>query len=264
MDEAKERARQVWSTGDYTPFGRQLETASIALVESCGIGPGDSVLDVAAGDGNLALEAARRGARVTATDFSDLMITSGRARTEAARLDIDWRAADAEELPLPDDSFDYVTSAFGVMFAGDQALAASELFRTTRPGGLVATTAWTPDGTIGQMFAVMDGFLPPSEPDEPDPLLWGTEQGVAGLFPNADDLHFTTRNVTFSYESWAALRATHEAHGVWVVLKANMPPDRYEQLAEATDELLRGHNTASDGGVRYDAAYLEALIRKPA
>ena len=221
MDEAKERSRQVWSTGDYAPFGRQLEQASVALVESSGIGAGDSGLDVAAGDGNLALAAARRGAVVTATDFSDPMIDNGKARTEEAGFNVDWQPADAEDLPFPDDHFDYVTSAFGVIFVDDQVRAAGELLRTTRPGDLVAVTAWSPDGVMGETFAAMGEFLP-SEPDEADPLLWGTEDGINSLFPSAHDIGF----MTFTYPSWGALRATHEANGVWVVLKANMPPDR--------------------------------------
>ena len=123
-------------------------------------------------------------------------------------------------------------------------------------------TAWTPDGVVGQMFAAMDSFSP-SEPDEPDALLWGTENGINSLFPEGD-VSFTTRNVTFSYRSWDELRATHEAHGVWVVLKSNMPPDRYAALTEAVEEVLQKYNTASNGAVSYDAAYLETLVRKPA
>ncbi|HEX2293727.1 MAG TPA: methyltransferase domain-containing protein [Actinomycetota bacterium] len=262
MDEAKEQARTVWGTGDYSHFSRQLEQASVELVRASGMGSGDSVLDVAAGDGNLALAAARAGARVVATDFSDVMVENGRRRTADAGVAVEWRAADAEDLPFDDDSFDYVTSVFGAMFAGAQEKAAAELFRTVRPGGTVATTAWTPEGQFGGLFEILDTYGPPSEPDEPDPLRWGTEDGVRALFPDASSIDFRRLDVTFSYPSWDAAVDTLEAHGVFVVLKRHMPPERYAALMGAVADLTRKHDRGAEGAVVYDAEYLEALVRK--
>lgn len=168
----KARAKLIWNSGDYDPIGRQLEPASVALAESCRIAPGLSVLDVAAGTGNLAIEAARRGAAVVAADFSEVMISKGKARSDAAGVDITWEEADVEALPYGADRFDRVTSVFGAMFAPDQAAAASEMFRVAKPGGLVAVAAWTPEGYSAELIEEMRRFMPP--PSEgvtpPDPL----------------------------------------------------------------------------------------------
>ncbi len=262
MDEAKERARTVWSSGNYAPFGTQLEPASTQLVESAGVRAGQSLLDVAAGNGNLALAAARAGARVTATDFSEVMISNGIRRTSEAGLEIEWQVADAEDLPFDDDQFDVVTSVFGVMFAGAQKRAAHELFRTARSGGKIAVTAWTPEGYTGDMFEVMDRYGPAWEPNEASPLTWGTEAGIRELFDSADDISFTRRNITFAYPSWAAMQETQEAHGVFVVLKQHMPADRFAALTEALGEVTRKHNRATGEAVEYDSEYLEVVIRK--
>lgn len=261
-DDAKERARAVWSTGDYAPFGRQIEPASTQLVSSAGIGAGHTVLDVAAGNGNLALAAARTGARVTATDFSDVMVEAGRRRTADAGLTVDWQVADAEELPFEDDQFDFVTSVFGVMFAPRQQQAARELLRTARPGGTVAVAAWTADGRTREMFEVLDRFGPPSEEEGPDPLLWGTEAGVEELFAGASEVRCERHAVTFSYPSMAALTETMEAHGVLVVLKQHLPPDRYAAMTDAMSEMTERWNRGTGGAVVYDVDYLATLVRK--
>lgn len=258
----KTRAKAIWSTGDYAPTGRQLEPVSEVLIESLGVDRNHRVLDVAAGHGNCALAAARRGAEVVASDFSSVMIEHGRARTEAAGLDIDWREADAADLPFGDDEFDRVTSVFGAIFAPEQATVAAELARVTATGGTVGLTAWTADGVIARMLRIHRRYSPPPPEDAPDPMAWGDPPHVEELFVGTGcELTVTPRTVTFSYPSWEAWRRDLEAHGLLVDLKQNMPEEVYRDLLAETQTFLASHDHAEQGAVAYDAEYLEIQAR---
>ena len=166
----KDIQKVMWSLGDYRELARQFEPTAVALVEACGIGPGMEVLEVAAGTGNLAVAAARRGARVVATDLTPRMVELGRERSAGEGLDIEWREADAEELPFEDGRFEVAASTFGAMFAPRPQVAAAELFRVVRSGGTVGMANMTPQGYLGRLIATAFSYGPP--PPGPWPSTW--------------------------------------------------------------------------------------------
>src|SRR4051812_35092446 len=171
VGEIKERTAAVWALGDYDPIAKMLLPAARDLVDACAISAGQEGLDVAAGTGNLALLAAEEGASVTASDLTPAMVEKGRARTEAASVDVEWLVADAEQLPFDDASFDCVASVFGAIFAPRPEVMVEELFRVVRPGNTVGLTAWGDYGLQAEIFSVFEEFRPPSE--FPPPKLWG-------------------------------------------------------------------------------------------
>lgn len=265
LQELKERSKQIWGTGDYAPTGRQLEPVSAALVEALGIGPGHRVLDVAAGHGNCALAAARKGAEVVASDFSAVMIEHGRARTDDAGVEMTWTEADAADLPFDDAAFDRVTSVFGAIFAPEQQDVAAELVRVTAPGGTVGLTAWTPDGFIAQLVRIPQEHGPPRPEEGPDAMAWGDPAHVEDLFAGLEcELELTPRAVTFSYPSMEAWQRDLEAHGMAVVMKQNMPEDAYAELMAKMRALVAAHDHADGDAVAYHAEYLEILAHVPA
>ena len=182
----KARHRAMWASGDYPAM---VETFLLPLgprlVEAAGVGAGRRVLDVAAGTGNVAIVAAQRGADVVASDLTPELLQAGRARAQAAGVELDWVTADAEALPFEDASFDVVLSAIGAMFAPHHRRTAAELARVARPGGTVALLSWTPEGTIGALFRAMGPFAPAPPPGAQPPPLWGSEGHVRELFGDA-------------------------------------------------------------------------------
>jgi ubiquinone/menaquinone biosynthesis C-methylase UbiE len=264
-EEWKARSRAVWGTGDYSPASRQLEPAAVTLVESLEISGGMDVLDVAAGHGNCAIAAARQGANVLATDFSPHMIATGQERTQAAGLAIEWREADAADLPFDAASFDRVTSTFGAIFAPEQEQVAAEVIRVLRPGGRVGLTAWTPDSVIVEILMIGREYTPPPPADAPDPFRWGDPQQVAALFESQDCVVETRRRaVTFHYESWEQWSRDSNAHGMAVVMRDMMPPDAFQEMRARQQAATAEHNHADGDAVAFDAAYLEIIVRKPA
>jgi SAM-dependent methyltransferase len=178
--EAKHRA--LWALGDYAVIAANIvRPLGPVLVEASGIGPGDRVLDVAAGTGNAAIPAAATGAQVTASDLCPELVEEGRRLGAEAGATIDWDEANAEALPYDDDSFDTVLSCIGVMFAPHHQQAADELVRVTRPGGRIGLIAWTPEGFIGQLFATMKPYVPAPPPGVSPPPRWGDEEHVRTL-----------------------------------------------------------------------------------
>lgn len=179
----KTKHAAMWASGSY-PTVADYVVGSLGgiLVDTVDVQPGQRVLDVAAGTGTSALPAARRGARVTATDLTPELLDVGRAAAEAEGLELSWRTADAEALPFADAEFDVVLSCIGVMFAPHHQLAADELVRVCRPGGTIGVLSWTPEGFIGQMFATMKPYAPaPPAGASPAPL-WGRADHVRSLF----------------------------------------------------------------------------------
>lgn len=183
----KGRQREMWGAGDYAAVATPLLIVSELLCEAVDLRAGSKVLDVATGSGNTALAAARRRCEVIGLDYVPALLERARERAAVERLDIRFEEGDAESLPYPDETFDVVLSTFGVMFAPDQAKAASELLRVCRPGGRIGLANWTPGGFVGQWFQLTARYVPPPPGMEP-PLVWGTEDGLRTFVPDAHDM----------------------------------------------------------------------------
>ncbi|MBL8861180.1 MAG: class I SAM-dependent methyltransferase [Planctomycetes bacterium] len=199
----KARQRATWSAGDFAVIGVTLQLVGESLCESVDVRSGQTVLDVAAGNGNATLAAARRFARVTSTDYVPALLARGAERAQAEGLAVEFVEADAEDLPFPAGSFDAVLSTFGVMFTPDQERAASELLRVCRSGGKIGLANWTAEGFLGELFRVVARHVPPPAGLR-SPMLWGDEQRLRELFGNeAASLSFARREFLFRYESAA-------------------------------------------------------------
>jgi SAM-dependent methyltransferase len=197
----KQRQQVTWASGDFAVVGTTLQIVGEMLAEAADVRAGERVLDVAAGNGNATLAAARRFAVVTSTDYVPALLDKGRRRAEAEGLDVRFEVADAEALPYEAGSFDVVLSTFGVMFAPDQARAARELLRVVRRGGRIGMANWTPDGLIGRLFKIVGAHVPPAAGLR-SPALWGTEAHLVALFgPHARDLRVERKMFPFRYRS---------------------------------------------------------------
>src|SRR6185503_4070540 len=197
----KNRQMAAWASGDYAVVGTTLQLVGELLAEACDLRWDERVLDVAAGNGNATLAAARRGCRVTSTDYVSELLDRGAERARAERLPVEFKVADAESLPFEDASFDAVLSTFGVMFSPDQARAASELARVCKPGGRIGLANWTPEGFVGQLFKILGRQLPPPAGVQP-PSLWGMESYLRSLFgTTAIAIAVTVRQFNFRYRS---------------------------------------------------------------
>jgi SAM-dependent methyltransferase len=199
----KQRQQATWASGNYAAVGTTLQIVGETLAEAADVRAGENVLDIAAGNGNASLAAARRHAQVTSTDYVPALLERGQARAAAEGLVMDFRVADAEALPFDDATFDLVLSTFGVMFTPDHHRAAAEMLRVTRRGGRIAMANWTPEGFIGQLFKVIAAHLPPPAGLQPPPL-WGTPAHLAALFGDAVTVvHCERRQFHFRYRSAA-------------------------------------------------------------
>ncbi|MBR0669162.1 class I SAM-dependent methyltransferase [Roseomonas hellenica] len=195
----KARQQATWATGDYAVVGTTLQIVGERICEAVDLRAGERVLDVAAGNGNATLAAARRFAEVTSTDYVAALLERGRERAGAERLAVAFQEADAEALPFDDRSFDVALSTFGVMFTPDQEKAASELTRVVRSGGRIGLANWTPEGFIGQVFKTIGRHVPPPAGVR-SPALWGTEARLAELFPG-HGISATKQIFNFRYRS---------------------------------------------------------------
>ena len=257
----KSRQQGTWSSGDYAVIGTTLQIVGESLCEALDLRAGQSVLDVAAGNGNATLAAARRWCDVTSTDYVPALLDRGRDRAKAEHLDVTFLPADAEALPFADASFDAVLSTFGVMFTPDQDRAAAEMLRVCRPGGKIGLANWTPDGFIGQVFKTLGGHLPAPAGVKP-PALWGTEARMAELFPVAK-VQTTRRDFVFRYRS---PRHWLEVFRTWYgpMLKAFAALDPNGQAALEADllALVARMNRSGDATMVLPSAYLEVVVRK--
>jgi ubiquinone/menaquinone biosynthesis C-methylase UbiE len=256
----KARQQGTWSSGDYAVIGTTLQIAGELLCEAVDVTAGARVLDVAAGNGNASLAAARRGGEVTASDYVPELLDGTRRRAEADGLVIDVREADAEALPFDDGSFDVVLSTFGVMFTPDQERAAAELVRTCRPGGRIGLVNWTPDGFIGQMFKVIGRYVAPPAGVR-SPLEWGTETRVAELLGDgAPTIDAVRREFVFRYRSpehWLDTFRTY--YGPTLKAFASLEPADARALEHELLALAREHNTSAVGSMRVPSAYLQVV-----
>ena len=200
LEALKARQQASWASGNYAVVGTTLQIVGESLCEAVDLRAGERVLDVAAGNGNATLAAARRWAEVTSTDYVPALLEAGRVRAEAEGLQVEFRTADVEALPFGDASFDVVLSSYGVMFTADHARAAAEMVRVCRPGGRIAMANWTPDSYIGQLFKTIGAHVPPP-PGAKSPALWGTPDYLRQLFPEAAAIDCQMRQFTFRYRS---------------------------------------------------------------
>lgn len=263
----KDGQRKMWTAGDYPEIARMLTSAAEAILERAEAGPGMSLLDVATGAGNVAIPAALGGASVTGLDLTPKLLGVARERAAEAGVEVSFVEGDAEELPFESDSFDRVTSCFGVMFAPRQELAAAELARVARPGGAIVLAAWTPEGLNGQMFKTVGSYMPPLPPGLKPPVMWGREDHVRSLFePTGAELTFERHMVTFEHESAVAwLEYNERVLGPTIMAKAALEPQgRWNALREELVELYTNGNEAKDGTFRARAEYLLAVARLPA
>lgn len=259
----KARQQAAWASGDFAVIGVTLQIVGETLAEMADIRAGETVLDVAAGNGNATLAAAHRFARVTSTDYVPALLEKGRVRAAAEGLAIDFREADAENLPFPSGSFDVAISTYGVMFAPDHARSAAELLRVVRDGGRIALSSWTPDSFIGQLFKVIGKAVPPPA-GVMSPLLWGTEAYLGELFGDAAaDSRTARRHFCFRYTSAAHwLQVFRDFYGP--VNKAFGALDSHGQalLEHEILELLERFNTAGGASLVVPSEYLDAVIVK--
>ena len=254
----------MWALGDYSAVSPMLEPYGIGLAARCGITPGLRVLDVAAGNGNFALAAARLGAVVTATDLTPRMLELGRARTIEAGETIEWLEGDAEDLPVPDGDFDLVASVFGAMFAPRPERVASEMFRATRPGGLVAMANYGWDGFLGSFAKLLGRYAGPGPAGVPAPFEWGDEEVVRKRFGDlAARVDVQPGVVTQAFGSVDdALDFWERTNGPQIALKTMLPPDRYADFKRDAEALVRESNQSHGGGLELRSAYINVMARK--
>jgi len=257
----KQRQHGAWSSGDYAVVGTTLQIVGEQLCESLDLRAGSKVLDVAAGNGNATLAAARRWCDVTSTDYVPALLKRGQERAAADHLTVEFREADAEALPFADASYDVVVSTFGVMFTPDQDKAASELARVCKSGGRIGLANWTPQGFIGQLFKTIGKHLPPPAGVK-SPALWGTQARLEEMFGSqASEIVAEPRMFVFRYRSpehWLEIFKTFYGP----TLKAFAALDESGQAALKRDlmALLGEFNHADDGTIVVHSEYLEAVI----
>ncbi|WP_077033859.1 class I SAM-dependent methyltransferase [Pelomonas sp. KK5] len=259
----KARQQTAWASGDYAVIGTTLQIVGEQLAEACDLRWDERVLDVAAGNGNATLAAARRGAHVTSTDYVASLLERGAERAHAERLQVDFQQADAEALPFGDASFDAVLSTFGVMFTPNQAQAAAELARVCRPGGRIGLANWTPEGFIGQVFKTLGRYLPPPAGVQP-PSLWGVESHLQQLFGDrAARIVVTPRQFNFRYRSAAHyIQVFRDWYGPTHKAFAALPAEQGERLAQDLTTLLNSLNRAGPGSLVVPSDYLEVVITR--
>lgn len=259
----KARQQGAWSSGDYAVVGTTLQIVGEELCEALDLRAGQKVLDVAAGNGNATLAAARRWCEVVSTDYVPSLLERGRSRAAADGLSIEFREADAEALSLADASFDAVVSTFGVMFTPDQDKAAAELARVCKRGGKIGLANWTPEGFIGQLFKTLGKYLPPPAGAK-SPALWGTEARIKAMFgASAASIKTERRNFNFRYRSPEHFLDIFKSY-YGPMLKAFAALDAANQQGLRNDllALIARMNRADDGTMVVPGEYLEVVITK--
>ena len=262
LDPLKTRQQATWSAGNYAVIGSTLQIVGETLCEAMDVRSGQRLLDVAAGNGNAALAAARRFCLVTASDYVQPLLDLAAVRAAADGLMLECRIADAEALPFADASFDLVTSTFGAMFTPRHERPAQEMLRVCRAGGKIGLANWTPDGFIGQLFVTIGRHIPPPA-GVASPALWGTREHLEELFGAGAKVMTERRDFVFRYRSPIHFIETFRS---WYgpVLKAfeTLPPDGQRALHGDLLELIARFNRADDGTMVVPSSYLQAVIVK--
>jgi SAM-dependent methyltransferase len=263
LDALKDRQRAAWSAGNYAVVGTTLQIVGENLCEALDLRAGARVLDVAAGNGNATLAAARRWCDVTSADYVFSLLESGRARAEAEGHAIHFQEADAERLPFADASFDVVLSTFGVMFTPNQTKAASELLRVCRPGGKIGLANWTPESFIGQLFKTIGKYIPPAAGIQ-SPALWGTNARLEELFGKSSRrIRTTSREFVFRYRSpahWIDVFRTY--YGPMNRTFGALDAEQREAFTRDLFSLMELRNRSGDDTLVLPGAYLEAVIER--
>lgn len=263
FDAIKQKQQATWASGDFAVIGTTLQIVGESLAEAVDICANDRVLDVAAGNGNATLAAARRFAEVTSTDYVPALLEKGRARAKAEGLEVKFEVADAENLPYASSSFDVALSTFGAMFTPEHARPAREMLRVVRPGGRIGLANWTPEGFIGQLFKVIGKYLPPPAGLK-SPALWGTEPHIVELFgADAEKIRCERRMFNFRYRSaehW--LQVFRDYYGPTHKAFAALAPDAQAALAADITALLNRLNTAGTTSLVVPGEYLEVVVVK--
>jgi ubiquinone/menaquinone biosynthesis C-methylase UbiE len=259
----KTKQQAAWSTGDYAVVGTTLQIVGESLCEALDLRSGSRVLDVAAGNGNATLAAARRWCDVTSTDYVGSLLESGKARAQAEGHSIKFQEADAEKLPFADAEFDVVLSTFGVMFTPDQERAAAELARVCKRGGKIGLANWTPESFIGQVFKTIGKYLPPAAGVK-SPALWGTEARLKELFGrSAASIKATERQFTFRYKSAAHwLQVFRDYYGPINKAFGALEPARQAAFEGDLLALMESRNRSGDGTLVLPSEYLEVVIQR--
>jgi SAM-dependent methyltransferase len=259
----KTRQQAAWSSGDYAIVGSTLQIVGEQLCETLDLRAGQTVLDVAAGNGNATLAAARRWCEITSTDYVPALLERGRARAAADGLKVAFQEADAEALPFADGSFDSVVSTFGVMFTSNQDKAAAELIRVCKPGGTIGLANWTPEGFVGQLFKTIGKHLPPPAGVK-SPALWGTRARITELFgAQASAIRIEPRHFMFRYRSpqhWLEVFRTY--YGPVLKTFAALPAEAQSALTTDLLSLAGTFNRSGDATLVAPAEYLEIVVTK--
>jgi len=258
----KSRQQVAWASGDYSVIGARLQIVGESLCEALDLRSGEKVLDIAAGNGNATLAAARRWAEVTSTDYVPELLERGRERAMANGLAVEFQQADAEALPFKNASFDVVVSTFGVMFTPDQDKAAKEMLRVCRPGGRIGMANWTPESFIGQVFKTIGKHIPPMSGVR-SPALWGTKARLEEMFGGQASIEAPSRMYNFRYRSPAHwLEVFRTWYGPVHKAFEALPQPGKAALEEDFLALIGRFNQAKDGTMVVPAEYLEVVIRK--
>ncbi|HTP98814.1 MAG TPA: class I SAM-dependent methyltransferase [Casimicrobiaceae bacterium] len=258
----KARQQATWASGDFAIIGTTLSIVGETLAEAADVCADERVLDVAAGNGNATLAAARRFARVTSTDYVPALLEKGKHRAAAEGFDVRFEPADAENLPYADGTFDVVLSTFGAMFAPDHARTAREMSRVVRPGGRIGMANWTPDGFIGRLFKVIGRHVQPPAGLK-SPALWGEESYLRALFPDAAQVRCERRNFNFRYRSAAHwLQVFRDYYGPTHKAIASLDAAGARALEADIVALLEGLNAAGTRSLVVPGEYLEVVIVK--
>lgn len=262
MEEFKERQRGMWAEGDYPTLSEHISGMGELVVDRAEVEAGMSLLDVACGSGNAARPAARAGARVTALDLVPELLEAGRTKSEAAGLEIEWVEGDAEELPFEDAAFDRVVSTVGHMFAPRHQRTADEMARVCRKDGVIAFSAWTPEGTVGDVFRSSAAFLPPPPDFAQPPILWGTEGHVQEMFGSvATDFAFERHSATIEWESPEGFADYFMDRFGPLVTARKLLGERFAELREQILEIWRKANESEDGRFVLPQEYLLSIVR---
>jgi ubiquinone/menaquinone biosynthesis C-methylase UbiE len=258
----KQRQQATWAGGDYAVVGTTLQIVGETLAEAADVRGGERVLDVAAGNGNASLAAARRFAEVTSTDYVPDLLDKAAARAAAEGLEMAFQVADVEDLPFADASFDVVLSTFGVMFAPDHQRTADEMLRVLRPGGRLGMANWTPESFIGQLFKLIGRYVPPPAGLQP-PAAWGTETHCAALFGTSAAMRCERRQFNFRYRSAAHfVQVFRDWYGPTQKAFATLAAAGQKALEADLLALLGKHNTAGMSSLVVPSEYLEVIVTK--